>query len=319
MSPTDAGCAAPRLETARLVLRALRPEDAGWIERLAGDWEVARYTARIPHPYPPGAAASFLASLETSGELVFAIERRAERDMIGMIGLERAGDEAEFGYWIGRPFWKQGYAGEALGALVDHAFRKLGVARVVAAAMPENPVSIRVQERHGFRFARSGEIEAPARGGRMRVEFRTLDRAAWEGRRAETPRPTLLVAAVALVDVDGRVLLQQRPSGKEMAGLWEFPGGKLQAGETPEQALVRELFEELGLDTGESCLAPIGFASHRYERFHLLMPLYVCRVWRGQPVAREGQTLAWVRPARLGDYPMPPADLPLIPLLQDLL
>ncbi|WP_456077641.1 (deoxy)nucleoside triphosphate pyrophosphohydrolase [Hypericibacter adhaerens] len=146
-----------------------------------------------------------------------------------------------------------------------------------------------------------------------------LDRAAWEKNRAETAPPILLVVAVALVDVDGRVLLAQRPPGKSMAGLWEFPGGKLHPGESPEQALVRELKEELGIDTGESCLAPIAFASHRYEKFHLLMPLYVCRVWKGTPQPHEGQTLAWVRPQKLAEYPMPPADLPLIPVLQDLL
>jgi 8-oxo-dGTP diphosphatase len=133
------------------------------------------------------------------------------------------------------------------------------------------------------------------------------------------PVPVVLVAAVALVDRDGRVLLAQRPPGKSMAGLWEFPGGKLDEGESPEAALVRELEEELGIDTAESCLAPIAFASHRYERFHLLMPLYVCRVWKGTPRAREGQALKWVRPERLRDYPMPPADTPLIPVLEELL
>ncbi len=132
-------------------------------------------------------------------------------------------------------------------------------------------------------------------------------------------KPILLVAAVALVDPDGRVLLARRPEGKPMAGLWEFPGGKLEPGETPEQALIRELREELGIDTRRSCLAPIAFASHGYEEFHLLMPLFVCRVWQGRPQAGEGQELAWVRPERLRDYPMPPADLPLIPLLRDLL
>ena len=131
--------------------------------------------------------------------------------------------------------------------------------------------------------------------------------------------PLVLVAAVALVDVDGRVLLARRPEGKEMAGLWEFPGGKLHPGETPEAALIRELREELAIDTRQSCLAPIGFASHPYETFHLLMPLFVCRTWTGQMRAVEGQELAWVRPARLGDYPMPPADAPLIPLIRDLL
>jgi 8-oxo-dGTP diphosphatase len=134
-----------------------------------------------------------------------------------------------------------------------------------------------------------------------------------------TVLPILTVVAVALIDADGRVLLAQRPEGKSMAGLWEFPGGKIAPGEAPEAALIRELHEELGIDVTEACLAPFTFASHRYERFHLLMPLYVCRRWKGTPAPREGQKLAWVRPAKLGDYPMPPADKPLIPMLQDLL
>jgi 8-oxo-dGTP diphosphatase len=132
-------------------------------------------------------------------------------------------------------------------------------------------------------------------------------------------RPLLLAVAVALIDGDGRVLITRRPEGKEMAGLWEFPGGKLADDETPEAALVRELHEELGIDTRLSCLAPVAFASHAYPRFHLLMPLYVCRVWQGTPEGREGQDLAWVRPARLRDYPMPPADEPLVAQLRDLL
>ena len=129
----------------------------------------------------------------------------------------------------------------------------------------------------------------------------------------------MLVSAVALVDADGRILLAQRPAGKVMAGLWEFPGGKVNPGETPENALIRELAEELGIDVAASCLAPFTFASHTYPDFHLLMPLYVCRKWSGILVAREGQRLAWVRPARLGDYPMPPADAPLIAMLRGLL
>ncbi|MDB5360471.1 MAG: mth1 [Rhodospirillales bacterium] len=131
--------------------------------------------------------------------------------------------------------------------------------------------------------------------------------------------PIILVSAVALVDTDGRVLLARRPPGKSMAGLWEFPGGKVEPGETPEAALIRELKEELGIDTKESCLAPFTFASHAYEKFHLLMPLYVCRRWTGTVTAQEGQELAWARPARLGDYEMPPADKPLVAMLRDLL
>ena len=129
----------------------------------------------------------------------------------------------------------------------------------------------------------------------------------------------VLVAAVALVDVDGRVLLAQRPKGKSMAGLWEFPGGKVEPGETPETALMRELEEELGIETWESCLAPLTFASHTYADFHLLLPLFVCRKWNGTPTGREGQTLAWAKPTKLRDYPMPPADIPLIPIIRDLL
>tara|TARA_R110000772_G_scaffold173298_2_gene285250 strand:+ start:788 stop:1222 length:435 start_codon:yes stop_codon:yes gene_type:complete len=131
--------------------------------------------------------------------------------------------------------------------------------------------------------------------------------------------PTVLVAAVALVDDDNRVLIAQRPEGKSMAGLWEFPGGKVETGETPEAALIRELKEELAIDVTEACLAPFTFASHTYEKFHLLMPLYVCRRWSGSPRPIEGQTLKWVRVKRLGDFAMPPADIPLIAMLRDLL
>ncbi len=128
-----------------------------------------------------------------------------------------------------------------------------------------------------------------------------------------------LVVACALIDVDNRVLITQRPQGKVLAGLWEFPGGKLEPGERPEASLIRELHEEIGITVQASCLAPLTFASHAYDDFHLLMPLYICRRWEGQVIPREGQNLAWVRPNKLRDYPMPPADIPLIPHLIDVL
>lgn len=128
---------------------------------------------------------------------------------------------------------------------------------------------------------------------------------------------TVLVSAVALIDRDGRVLLAQRPEGKSMAGLWEFPGGKVEGGETPEAALVRELHEELGIETWNSCLAPLTFASHTYDDFHLLMPLFACRKWNGIVQPKEGQTLKWVYPKDFSNYPMLPADIPLIPILRD--
>ena len=131
--------------------------------------------------------------------------------------------------------------------------------------------------------------------------------------------PTVLVVAVALIDVDGRVLIAQRPEGKTLAGLWEFPGGKVEPGERPEAALIRELNEELGIDVQEACLAPFVFASHAYDSFHLLMPLYLCRRWSGVVVRREHAALAWVKPNELSAYPMPPADAPLVAWLRDLL
>ncbi|MBJ7320654.1 MAG: (deoxy)nucleoside triphosphate pyrophosphohydrolase [Alphaproteobacteria bacterium] len=135
----------------------------------------------------------------------------------------------------------------------------------------------------------------------------------------ETPLPTVLVVAVALIDVDGRVLIAKRPQGKSLAGLWEFPGGKVEPGERPEAALIRELREELGIEVSESCLAPFVFASHAYDSFHLLMPLYLCRRWDGVVAAREHDALAWVKPDKLSAYPMPPADEPLVAWLRDLL
>lgn len=130
-------------------------------------------------------------------------------------------------------------------------------------------------------------------------------------------KPIVLVSAAALIDVDGRVLICQRPEGKQLAGLWEFPGGKVEPGETPEACLIRELEEELGIEVAKACLAPFVFASHEYESFHLLMPLYLCRKWEGQVVNREHKAMAWVKPNNLADYPMPPADAPLVAWLRD--
>ncbi|MGE0723897.1 MAG: bifunctional GNAT family N-acetyltransferase/(deoxy)nucleoside triphosphate pyrophosphohydrolase [Alphaproteobacteria bacterium] len=310
-----AATGADRLATARLILRPPAAADAPAIERLAGDAEVARYTARIPHPYPPGAAAAFVDAVardrvEGAAE-VFAITDRGDGTLYGMVGRERhdAPGVDEIGYWIGRPYWGRGFAAEALRALVRHAFADGRTTVLRAEAHPDNRASHRVLEKAGLQ--RVGQV----RGGLRGVE---LDLVLFEAQRPAA-LPTVLVAAVALVDADGRVLIAERPAGKPMAGLWEFPGGKVQAGETPEQALIRELAEELGIDTVETCLAPLAFASHRYATFHLLMPLYLCRNWRGTPTPHEGQHLAWVRPQRLADYSMPPADKPLLAALRDLL
>ncbi|MDJ0896481.1 MAG: bifunctional GNAT family N-acetyltransferase/(deoxy)nucleoside triphosphate pyrophosphohydrolase [Alphaproteobacteria bacterium] len=313
------------LDTARLRLRALQPADRSELARLAGDWQVARNLARVPHPYTVDDADSWIAharrSLRAGSEIALAVERRSDGAFLGCVGIElavhlRAG---ALGYWIGRPYWGSGYAREATRALVEFAFDTLRLQRLEATVLRHNRRSMRVLEALGFDIDRDDQIDFPARGGRKPVTRYVLLRRPTAASDPVAVRPMILVVAVALVDADGRVLLAQRPAGKAMAGLWEFPGGKVEPGEPPESALIRELREELDVDTEESCLAPLTFASHSYDSFHLLMPLYVCRVWRGKPNGKEGQRLAWVRPARLADYPMPPADAPLIPVLRDLL
>jgi len=315
--PTIGADAALPVETARLRLRVLAAPDAPAIERLAGDWEIARFTANIPHPYPSGSAAPWIeetwAEANAGKKLVAAMERRADGMLVGCIELDltQGSGLGVLGFWVGRPYWGAGFASEAASAMTALGFDRFGLTRIEAAAVPANRRSIRVQEKLGLELIGERDEPAPARGGSMRVEVRSKTR--------PISRPRLLVSAVALVDADGRILLARRPPGKPLSGLWEFPGGKVREDETPEAALIRELKEELSIDVAESCLAPFTFASHRYPDFDLLMPLYLCRRWEGHVTALEGQELAWVRAARLSDYPMPPADQPLIGMLRDYL
>lgn len=328
------------LPTERLLLRPPRPADAEQLHRLVNDWAVVRMLSRLPFPYPRALMDEWIASTArqladgTAYHLAITGDDAGREVVIGCVGLRldlkpRTGN---LGYWVGRRFWGHGAACEAAGRVARWALANLSsIDRLEAHVAVDNPASAAVLRRIGFREAGVGREKFLARGGEhpvIRFEatredlFGPVD-APNEGEPPPQPaagsKPLLLVAACALIDTDGRVLLARRPEGKSMAGLWEFPGGKLNPGETPEAALIRELREELGIDVAQSCLAPFVFASHAYERFHLLMPLYLCRRWGGQPRAREGQTLAWVRPAKLAEYPMPPADKPLIPLLRDFL
>ena len=321
MTDLAEGCAAT-LETARLRLTPPTEADAPEIAHLVNEWEVVRFTAMIPYPYAPQMALEWIAKVSVEQALgtnrVYVVRRQSEDAVLGVVGLEIDADTAtgSIGYWLGRPYWGRGYATEAAGRVLATAFGELGLKRVVADVVPENAASMAIMRKLGFRRVGEGRRWFRARGAELDVVEHEITRAEWA---AANALPVLLVAAVALIDVDGRVLLARRPLGKPMAGLWEFPGGKVQPGETPEAALVRELREELAIDTRESCLAPLTFASHSYERFHLLMPLYACRVWRGTVTPLEGQELAWVRPIRMGDYAMPPADVPLVAALRDLL
>jgi 8-oxo-dGTP diphosphatase len=307
------------LDTARLRLRRIVPDDTAWVAEAANDWEVAKFT-RLPHPLTRAAAdehfAERITAMREGRAVPMILEDRRDGAPLGAIDLmvDRQANTAQLGYWLRRDRWRDGLMTEAVRRMVRLAFRTLKLDRVVADVMAENTGSEKVLEKLGF-AASCGTVGCAARGEVLPARRWTLDRQTWEA--AWSARPMVLVAAVALVDLDGRVLLAQRPPGKSMAGLWEFPGGKVHAGETPEAALVREMEEELGIDARESCLAPLTFASHDYDTFHLLMPLYVCRTWKGMVRPCEGQQLAWARPARLGDYAMPPADVPLVALLRD--
>ncbi len=338
----------PPLPTERMLLRPLHAGDAAEVHRLVNDWAVVRMLSRVPFPYPRRLTDDWIASTArqmaggTGYHLAITGEDGGREMVVGCVGLrlDMKPQTGNLGFWVGRRFWGHGVATEAAGAVTRWALANLEVDRLVAHVATDNLASAAVLRRIGFRNVGTGRERFLARGGEHPV-------IRFEATRADLPSPKpppaapapaapaaaappqklapggntplVLVAACALIDPDGRVLLARRPEGKSMAGLWEFPGGKLNPGETPEAALIRELREELGIDVAASCLAPFAFASHAYERFHLLMPLYLCRRWTGRPEGREGQALAWVRPARFADYPMPPADLPLIPLLRDFL
>ena len=321
-----------KLATERLTLRALRPDDAESLHRLVNDWEVVRNLAVVPFPYPRELADDWIGStlreLESGSGYTLAITGLDDGKelLLGVVGLklDRKARTGTLGYWVGRRFWGHGVAGEAVSRLVRWGFANLELDRILANVATDNSASAAVLRRIGFRQTGEGSAHSVARGAERPVWHFEASRDDVFGH-TEVPanesgtKPLLLVAACALIDVDGRVLLARRPEGKKMAGLWEFPGGKLHDGETPETALIRELKEELGIDVSAACLAPFAFASHEYERFHLLMPLYLCRRWKGFPQPKENQTLAWVRPHKLTEYEMPPADKPLIPLLRDFL
>jgi 8-oxo-dGTP diphosphatase len=318
----------PVLRTTRLVLRPLQASDAAPFHRLINDWEICRRLPDAPFPYPAELAAEWIAAAAADRAAAraeqFALEEAATGLLLGVAGLRlgKGQKNAELGYWLGRAHWGKGYAEEAARRLLDWAFAALPLTHVAATVAADNEASIAVLRKLGFAQSSRGLKTFLCRPG-QKLPVKHFTRARdLPAAGAVTTAPkggVVLVAAAALIDAQGRVLLARRPEGKKMAGLWEFPGGKLEPGETPEAALSRELREELGLETNPADFAPFVFASHAYENFHLLMPVFLCRRWKGEPQPHEGQALAWVAPERLVEYPMPPADRPLIPMLRDFL
>ena len=320
------------LKTERLTLRPFRPEDAAGLHRLINNFDIAKMLELVAFPYHRELADDWVRSTNrelaagTGFQLAITGQEGDHEVLVGGVGvsIDLASRTGRLGYWVGQKYWGHGVATEAAGRLTRWSLANLDIDRIMAGVATDNPASAAVLRHIGFRQVGAGHQHFASRGSDVPVLLFEATRDDIFGRtEVETTepgaKPLLLVAACALVDVDGRVLLARRPEGKKMAGLWEFPGGKLNPGETPEQALIRELREELGIDVAAACLAPFAFASHDYEGFHLLMPLFLCRRWKVIPTPRENQTLAWVAARRLGDYEMPPADKPLIPLLRDFL
>jgi len=319
------------IRTERLRLRPYTPADEPALVTLLNNWNVVRWLSEVPYAYRETDAREWVAHagerLAAGDGWPLAITRdvAGRETLIGGISLnlDATGRAGRLGYWLDEAVWGQRIGSEAVGRFVSWAFANLAIERIDAQVITENPASAAILRRLGFRHTGDGETFFRARSANhpvWRFSATRDDVAGVTSPPVAAAQPNiLLVVACALVDTEGRILLARRPEGKKMAGLWEFPGGKLNPGEIPEAALIRELREELGIDVTAACLAPFTFASHAYDNFHLLMPLYLCRRWKGEPKGREGQTLAWVRPARLGDYPMPPADKPLIPLLRDFL
>ena len=317
-------------------LRPLSLDDADVMHRLINDWEVVRMLSRLSFPYPKELADKWITATQeeqASGRSYhFAITQAHDGTFIGCIGVqiktESHGTRVGYlGYWIGRPYWGHRAARLSAERITRWALAHLDITCLRARAAQDNTVSLHILERIGFHPIATGSQVFLARKAEIPVITFEITRADLDlsqniSRNTQLKtqsRQLILVVAAALIDCHNRVLLARRPEGKTMAGLWEFPGGKIEPRETPERALTRELLEELSIDISHACLAPFTFTSYPYPDFDLLMPLYLCRYWNGTPTPREGQKLAWVEAHSLRDYAMPEADLPFIPLLQAIL
>ena len=307
------------IETDRLLLRPPGPDDADALSAVLDHAEMARHSPGLPHPYPPPAVRDWIGrthrELLAGNEFAFVVQDRTSGALIGLaeLALEPQRAVGELAYWIDRDHWGQGFATESARRLVAFGFDTLGLAAIWGVAIAENPASARVLEKSGLVHHRDGSYDGRA------IVIHRLERPDYRRSAVEAVPRVVYVAAVAMVDDDRRVLLAQRPAGKAMAGLWEFPGGKVEPGERPAITLARELSEELGVEIGVGDFEPFSIVSHRYDDFQLLMPLMLCRRWPGMPQGKEGQALAWTTASELIEFPMSDADVPLVADLRRLL
>ena len=306
------------LTTKHLILRPLQEHDAEPMATLANDNRVAHMLARLPHPYTLKDAHTFInasqEALKKGTHLSLAVVRRADQTFMGVIGYEE-----ELGCWLGRTFWGKGYGKEATHCLVRFIFFVLQKNILKGTSLTENIASRRIFE--GLGFHQTGEKDCTSlgyKGIKPGITYE-LSRKDFLNNEKLLNKPILWAVAAVLVNEKGHILLAERPPGKSMAGVWEVPGGKIEPGETPEEALIRELKEEIGVDVEEEDLTPLSFISFPYESYHLVMPFYLCRRWTGTPYGAEGQAVRWVRYAELADFPTPLASILPFYHLKDIL
>lgn len=296
------------LATDRLTLRPLEEKDARLMTSLANDKRVAERLKHLPHPYTLEDAHKFITftqdEIQKGSSISLAIIRRADQTFMGVIGLKE-----ELGFWLGHAFWGQGYGKEAMKGLVQFAFFALQQKSMKTSSLVDNSPSRRIFEGLGFSQIGTKEMTSLGYRGTKPVINYALSRKDYIERYNAIKRPLLWVVAAALINESEKLLLAERPPGKSLAGVWELPGGKIEEGETPEQALIRELKEELHITVEEEDLNPLCFASYRYDTFHMVLPIYLCRRWEGPLHGAEGQKLAWVTYNQLINYPLPPADI----------
>lgn len=306
------------IATEHLTLRPVEEKDAEAMAILANDSRIAERLARLPHPYSLKDAYQFITYCQNGlmkGAFVnLAIIRTKDQRFMGMIGLEE-----DLGYWLGVEFWGQGFGKEAMKAFVQFCFFVLNRETLTASALVENTPSRKIFE--GLGFSQTGTKESTSvfyEGTKPAISYEFLKQDFLEKYRAHE-RPLVWVVGAALINKEGRLLISERPEGKSLAGVWELPGGKMEQGESPEQALMRELKEELGIQVKEDDLESLTFASYRYDTFHMIIPLYLCQKWEGTPHGAEGQRLTWVNYPDLAHYPLPAADIMLAHRLADIL